>query len=114
MVSDVLSAGAKWMLDKQQFKQQVFDKTGGNLTGADSKFIGKYPPSEYLAPVMAKYGIKPDGSGFESPAAISKLYSSGLINGQQLYDQSLRQGFISKKVYDAAKARDFTPPGATQ
>jgi hypothetical protein len=114
LVADLVSAGAQWKLDQQKYKQQFFEQTKGNLTGADAKFLVSYPPSTYLLPVLKKYGIQPDGAGFASPQDAQKLREAGLISGQMLYDQGLRQGWFSKKVYDAAKANDWEPPGVAK
>jgi hypothetical protein len=105
LVADLLKSGTQWMQDQRNFKQDWLGRSGGDLTKADSTFAAQHPPTEYVKQVMNSYGLTP--SGFKDVGAIQSALRDGLINHKIAYDTSLKQGFISQKVYDAAKANNF-------
>lgn len=112
LVSDMLKAGAQWQLDQRTYKQDWLARTGGDLTGADTQFAQDHPPSEYMKKVMDQYGLGPNG--FTSPQAVRSAVSDHLMTTKMAYDQMLRQKMISQKVYDAAQANGFVPPGGAK
>jgi hypothetical protein len=105
MVADLLKSGTQWMQDQRAFKQDWLGRSGGDLTNADTTFASQHTPTSYVKQVMDQYGMTPNG--FKDVGAIKAAKDDGLINGKIAYDTSLKQGFITQRVYDAAKANNF-------
>lgn len=122
LLSDTLKASLQWQLDQREFKQAWMSnpQTGGDLTGADTAFAKRYPPSSYMQKVLDKYGIGKDGL-LESSDAILNAYKSGLINKEiaytELYKLGPDRGGITEEVYKNRKnntAPDWYPVKAGQ
>ena len=102
LVSDIMKGFSQWAVDNRNFKQQWLAKSNGDLRGSDTAFANAYPPSSYIKPVLEKYGLKPDGSGFNSLADLQTLVKQGLMPEAEARAQAIKQGLWKPKGAAAA------------